>query len=78
MNEINLNQMFPSIEESKRRLKELKCKERELKIKLKLNMPMTDEEYKKLDRIGADIAQVEYMIEWIEGTDDDDMKSWLS
>lgn len=74
MNEINLNKVFPSLKESKSRLKELRCRKRELEIKFKMGAPMSDEEYLKLERIDADIEQVEYFIEWIE----DRNSQWIS
>ena len=69
---LNLNNTHPSLEDSRRRLKELNLEKRELDIKSKLSAPMTDHDYHRAERIGADIAQVEFFIEWLENSEDDD------
>ena len=71
MNDINLNNKTRA-EDMKIQLKDLKRTRRELNIKLKMGMPMTDDEHYKAERIDADIQQVEYFIEWMEDTDKDD------
>ena len=73
MNQINLNKTFPSkVQDAKNNLKELRCKNRELNIRHKLGMPMTDDELYQLQRIGADIEQIEFLIEWMEEVGEDD------
>lgn len=68
----SLDKIFPALDKQKRMLKELKCKKRELDIKEKMGMPMTDDEYLKHSRIDADIQQIEFFIEWMEDTGKDD------
>jgi len=61
---INLNQH--KIDDAKETLDRLKQERKELILKDKLEMPMTDEEMERFEFIDVHIEQQEFIIEWLE------------
>ena len=69
-----MSSTFETVDYQKKRLQELKCERKELELKDKIGMPMTHEERGRFERVGADIEQIVWLIEWMENSDKDD---WL-
>ena len=60
-----------SLKKAKNRLRELKLERRELIMKKRINMPMSFDEHCVLETIDGNVEQQEYLVEWIENSEDD-------
>lgn len=70
MIEINIDTKKDDI---KNVLDELRIRKKELELKFKMNMPMTDKEYSDLEKIDMDIQSLEDYLDFLK---DEELYDW--